>query len=299
MSASDRIVIGCTLLAICVVGNASAAEPAPAAATTSAPHSLPAFLDERRLADIQDVWDTRDARSGPTRVEAATRDAQQLEKAQATMQTARTAMKRAQQASEDAAVVRRRAEEISRRFSTGAVTTTVTPMPAAPGGAETSAVATVQPAINTGAPAAPQIEHAATVHAPPLGADTGPAKPFGIGGPLPADATESAPNVAAVEGNTTVKPIPPTPHRAPKAGAIKAPRGKAKIAGSPKPGSKPKPDASAKLAANTRGPATAANRPLEPANAAKPPGADENKSTTMSDVYSGFLRAFGWNSQPE
>lgn len=294
MSASDRTLIGCTLLAMCVVGNgaATAAEPEqPAAASTSAAHSLPAFLDERRRADIQEVWDARVVPSGPSRVEAARRDAQQLEKAQATVQTARAAMKRAQQASEDAAVVRRRAEEISRRFSTGTVTTTP-----AEGVAEITPIATVQPAADAGAPPPPQIQHAAAVHAPPLDADTGPAKPFGVGGPLPGDATESAPNVAAIEANTTVKPIPPTPHRAPKAGATKAPHSKAKI------GSKPKSVASGKLAANTRAPAAAAvnARPPEPAaNAAQPPAADENKSSTMAEVFSGFIRAFGWNSQPE
>jgi hypothetical protein len=300
MSASDRILIGCTLLAMCAVGNGAVnAEPQKsAAATTTTAISLPAFLDQRRLADIQEVWDSRPAPSGPTRAEAAKRDAQQQAKAQATVQTARAAMKRAQQASEDAAVIRRRAEEISRRFSTGAVTTTVMPTPPAADNSETAAIATVQPAAEAGKPAVPQIQHAAAVHAPPLDADTGPTKPFGIGGPLPADATESAPNVAAIEANTTVKPIPPTPH--PKAGAAKAPRGKTKIGSSAKPSGKAKADAGTKVAANTRSPAKVHARASEPgAGGAQPAAADEDKPSTMSEVFSGFLRAFGWNSQPE
>jgi hypothetical protein len=293
--------IGCTLLAMGAVvnGAATAAEPEkPVAASTSTANSLPVFLDERRLADMREAWGARVVRSDPSRVEAATREAQQLEKAQATMQAARAAMKRAQQAGEDAAVVRRRAEEISRRFSTGTVTTRVAPTPADVGNAEVSTIATVQPAADAGAPAAPRIEHATAVHAPPLDADTGPAKPFGIGGPLPADGTESTPNVAAIEANTTVKPIPPTPHRAPRT-AAKIPRSKAKVGNSAKPaGGKPRSDASAKLAVNTRPTAAAANARTS-ANAGQPPAADDDKPTTMSEVFSGFLRAFGWNSQPE
>lgn len=305
MRASDRTLIGVTLFATCsaVSGTAMATDPQPPTAAASSPAlSFPAFLDKTRLTDIEEAWSARIVRAGPTRVEAATREARQLEKAQATVSTARAAMKRAEQASEDAAAVRRRAEEISRRFAVGGVTTT----PANATTISVETVATVQPTADAGAPAAPRVEHSAVVHAPPADADTGPKKPFGVGGPVPAEAAQSVQHAAIESGAPTLSPVPPHPHRAPRASSGKSPRSKAKVGTNPKPSNNAKPSVNSKsgstaeVAANMRPPLAAANvLPPQPPASGDSPSADGNKSSTMSEVFSGFLRSFGWNSQPE
>lgn len=120
----NAIVSARLLGAIMVASLASAAsgmdlvqQPAPGGDETPALR-LPAFLDIARLPDLQDAWRlhagaAQQVNATSTPAAAATPTPAEDE---AAMQTARAALTRAEQVSREAAVVRERAEELSRRF---------------------------------------------------------------------------------------------------------------------------------------------------------------------------------------
>ena len=109
------------LMATSLVSGATAMEinQQRAPATSDAPaFTLPAFLDGARLPDLQDAWR---AHFGDTSGAAAVQPASERHDAdaEAALDAAQQAMTRAEQASREAAAVRVRAEELSRRFGAG------------------------------------------------------------------------------------------------------------------------------------------------------------------------------------
>ena len=110
------------LMATSLVSGASALEinQQRAPSTEGAPaFTLPAFLDVARLPDMQDAW--RRARFGNASDDAAVQPAGEVTTStpEAVLDAAQRAMTRAEQASREAAAVRVRAEELSRRFGAG------------------------------------------------------------------------------------------------------------------------------------------------------------------------------------
>ena len=109
------------LMATSLVAGASALEinQQRAPSTAGAPaFTLPAFLDVARLPDMQDAWR---ARFGDVGDAAAVQPAGEATTStpEAVLDAAQRAMTRAEQASREAAAVRERAEELSRRFGAG------------------------------------------------------------------------------------------------------------------------------------------------------------------------------------
>ena len=109
------------LIVTSLVAGASALEinQQRAPSTASAPAvTLPAFLDGARLPDMQDAWR---ARFGNVSDDAAVQPAGEATAStpEAVLDAAQGAMTRADQASREAAAVRERAEELSRRFGAG------------------------------------------------------------------------------------------------------------------------------------------------------------------------------------
>ena len=151
------------LMATSLVSGANALEinQQRAPSTGGAPaFTLPAFLDVARLPDMQDAWRARfgDA-SDAAAVQPAgdvTPPAPDTETAPL-LDTAREAMTRAEQAGREAAAVRARAEELSRRFGAGGAES------AADMGAAAAAPPTETASINSDANAAdtaqPAVEH--------------------------------------------------------------------------------------------------------------------------------------------
>ena len=109
------------LMATSLAAGASALEinQQRAPSTAGAPaFTLPAFLDVARLPDMQDAWR---ARFGNVSDDAAVQPAGEATTStpEAVRDAAQWAMTRAAQASREAAAVRERAEELSRRFGAG------------------------------------------------------------------------------------------------------------------------------------------------------------------------------------
>ena len=120
------------LIVTSLVAGASALEinQQRAPSTASAPAvTLPAFLDGARLPDMQDAWR---ARFGNVSDDAAVQPAGEATAStpEAVLDAAQGAMTRADQASREAAAVRERAEELSRRFGAGGAESAVDVAPA-------------------------------------------------------------------------------------------------------------------------------------------------------------------------
>ena len=169
------------LLATSLVSGATAMEinQQRAPATSDAPaFTLPVFLAGERLPDLQQAWrthfsDTNEAPAG----EAATLEPD------AALIAAQQAMTRAEQASREAAEVRIRAEELSRRFGAGATEQAPT---------ETAAIDTQD---NTAAGAQPAVEHVLA----PVDEDVAP-----MNASAPAD---DAPVIEEMATTPVIKPV--------------------------------------------------------------------------------------------
>jgi hypothetical protein len=182
------------LMATSLVSGASALEinqQRPPSSGGAPTFTLPAFLDGARLPDMQDAWR---ARSGNTSDDAAVQPASEVTTPapDAALDTAQQAMTRAEQASREAAAVRARAEELSRRFGAGGAESAADMAP-------TDAVApTATASINTDAnpadaaqPAVEQVLAPADEHAAP-------------------DTAAAAKNDAPVIEDMATKPAKPT-----------------------------------------------------------------------------------------
>lgn len=271
------------LMATCLASGVSALEvgqtPAPAGNTPS--FGLPAFLDGARLPDLQEAW--RAHESEPQRTPAAepavtpaptpTSETVSHEEpatspdpaSDAAIESARAAITRAEQATDKAANVRTRAEDLSRRFGAGDA-------PASPAAAEpTSAVGD---GITTGATPAPGdgITTGATP-APGDGAETA----------APAEAPVDQPATAVETTATAAEPA------------------SADAASDEKSNASPRRLMRAGLTPAAVLPSTAAaeRKPATPpARSAGTEPAAEPKPPSGSDPMPLEMRAFGWNSQP-
>jgi len=249
MAVRECTIAGGLLLALCLARGAAAFEPAQQAQPLGArpSFSLPSFLNSERLPDLQEAWQTRD--SGPK---------EQLPWSE--QSSGADAVQPGEDESSES--VRKRAEELSRRFGAGSA-------PAA----ETKASAPAAPPYAIGAePSAerkPVADPVAT-SAPDAAGDEAPAKTE----PMPADTT-----TAALPDDTPSKEpakkaqaahlnlgIPPLPARPPKYTESKP--------------SKP----SHSRVRRTR--ATTVTRATPPVNDAK------------REVFPPYLGAFGWDAKP-
>jgi len=147
-------------------GSASAMEPAKVPGSSSL--SMPSFFDGNRLTDLKDAW--RGGSAAPTSPNGETpAGGPPPPNDDAALAEAKAAMLRAEEAGREAAVVREKAEELSRRF-----------------GAEPS------PAANDGTPTA--VSDTTTGSIEPSRADLPP--PSALGAPVPADQAEAKEPVA-------------------------------------------------------------------------------------------------------
>ena len=108
------------LMATSLVAGASTLEinQQRAPSTAGAPaFTLPVFLDVARLPDMQEVWRARFGDAGDT--PPCSPPAKPRSMPEAVLDAAQRVMTRAEQASREAAAVRERAEELSRRFGAG------------------------------------------------------------------------------------------------------------------------------------------------------------------------------------
>jgi hypothetical protein len=209
------------LLATSLVSGATAMEinQQRAPATSEAPaFTLPAFLDGERLPDLQQAWRTHfsanEAAAGQASGEAATPETD------AALHAAQQAMTRAEQASREAAEVRVRAEELSRRFGAGATEQAPT---------ETASIETQN---NTADAAQPAVEHVLAPVDAPAGASAAtddapvieemakkPVKPVKrASAPIPsrqALQTASQKSVPVITGPLKVDPAAPKPESDP------------------------------------------------------------------------------------
>ena len=78
--------------------------------------TLPVFLDVARLPDMQEVWRARFGDAGDAAAQPA---GEATTMPEAVLDAAQRVMTRSEQASREAAAVRERAEELSRRFGAG------------------------------------------------------------------------------------------------------------------------------------------------------------------------------------
>ena len=211
------------LLATSLVSGATAMEinQQRAPATSDAPaFTLPAFLDGERLPDLQQAWrshfSANEAAAGQAPGEAATSETD------AALNAAQQAMTRAEQASREAAKVRVRAEELSRRFGAGAAGgTDAAPTETASIDGQSSSADAAQPAVeHVLAPvddeAAPAGASAATDDAPVIEEmATKPVKPVKRAtAPIPsrqAVQTASHKSAPVANGPLKVDPVAPKP----------------------------------------------------------------------------------------
>ena len=210
------------LLATSLVSGATAMEinQQRAPATSDAPaFTLPAFLDGERLPDLQQAWrshfsDMNGAVAGQAAGVAATPETD------AALNAAQQAMTRAEQASREAAKVRVRAEELSRRFGAGAAGgTDAAPTETASIDGQSNSADTAQPVVeHVLAPfddeAAPAEASAATDDAPVIEEmATKPVKPVKRAtAPIPSrQAVQTASHKSAPVANGPLKVDPAAP----------------------------------------------------------------------------------------
>jgi hypothetical protein len=142
MNNHDRAHLFGTLLATTLASTAFAMEPTPSGAPSSPTTSLPVFLDVARLPDMQEAWRARFNDADTSQATAATATPVAPDKADTTvLDTSREAISRAEQVSREAAALRSRAEELSRRFTADPNATSDPPVAAAAAAVEQPAPA--------------------------------------------------------------------------------------------------------------------------------------------------------------
>ncbi|KAB2939358.1 MAG: hypothetical protein K8F92_16200 [Hyphomicrobium sp.] len=149
------------LAATGLVSSAGAMELSQSSAPASAEapgFSLPAFLDGARLPDLQEAWRAHFGFAGePTAapsVEPAAAPAAPTD--DANLEAARQTLSRAEQLDREAAAVRERAEELSRRFGADASDTAPSNSPASAAPAETASIGSSN-AADAAAPVTEQV----------------------------------------------------------------------------------------------------------------------------------------------
>ena len=186
MGVSKSIFGSASVLVVSILvggGSASAMEPAQVpAASSSSSLSMPSFFDGNRLTDLKDAWHGGNtAPASPTGENPA--GAPPLPNDDAALAEAKAAMLRAEEAGREAAAVREKAEELSRRF-----------------GVETA------PAANDATPTT--VSDTSTGSIEPSRSDLPP--PSALGAPLPADQADAKEPMAAPNSNEVATPAATT-----------------------------------------------------------------------------------------
>ena len=290
MGASNTIFAGGSLLAVTVLMgvSAQAMEPAqvPAAAPSSA-FSLPSFFDGNRVPDLKDAWRAGDiAPAISSTVPAESAPSAPPPSDDAALAAAKAAMVRAEQAGRDAVAVRRKAEELSRRFGTDSAPAATT---------EGSTVGAIETAPgNASRPASAAVADTTTGSVTPA---TPLPPPSALGVPPPAEpADESATTTPATsEPDKAGEPAEP----ASTAAATPEPPGKKQaVTGAGASAREPQKTAvpvapvrpsnpSSKTAAGDALPVTAPGMKTTPG------------PTSKADAIPSSIGAFGWDSQPQ
>jgi hypothetical protein len=240
----------------------------PSSTPSSSPSggSLPSYIDSARLPGLQEAWRPRDSvpASATPAADGTSTSTPTPAADDATLAAAKAAMLRAEQAGREAAAVRQKAEELSRRFGTDSAT-------AAPAGAADAATGSIEPqaplipAAALGASPTSDPDDGAAATAPETvepGRSTADAMPNGQ--PAPAAATQAAP--LRMRGTVT------------EDGGATADRSK---------GAPSAPPPRSKTATSESAPAA-------------PPGSKTTPGTSSKvDVMPASIGAFGWDSQPQ
>jgi hypothetical protein len=268
MGSSKRTFLGGSLLAMSflLTGAVSALEPdqsgAPPQSLPARP--LPAFLDDKRSGDLQEAWRAREAEAKEApRPQGSGAPGEPESQETEAMSAARDAMKRVGEANRQAPAVRQRAEELSRRFGADA--------------GEIPGAAVVPPAVSGEPPAGQGEQTVVTAPEPTREGDAAAeAQPAGAGGATAAlpeaaaetqgAATTARPPVPVARTSAHIPPLPPLPLRAPRAVTQDAAMRHYRPAAGSLPAAAPAP-------------APAGNGRVE--------------------VFPPYIRAFGWNSQPQ
>lgn len=269
MGASKSTFLGGSLVAMCflLTSTAAAVEPEQSSVPSQTTPPLPAFLDDKRSGDLQEAWRAREpeAKEAP-RLQGSGAPQEPAAKETEAMSAARAAMKRVGEANRQAPAVRQRAEELSRRF--GAEGAVAEPVDAG----EIPSAAVVPPAISGQPPSGQGDQTVVTAPEPTREGDAATdAQPAGAGSATAAlpeaaadtqdPATEKSPPVPVVRPSAH---IPPLPLRAPRAVAHDA-----------------------------------ATRHYRPAAGSLPAPAPAPADKGRVEVFPPYIRAFGWNSQPQ
>ncbi|MGZ5919057.1 MAG: hypothetical protein ACXWJV_04590 [Hyphomicrobium sp.] len=294
MGASNTIFAGGSLLAMTVLMGASAHAMEPAQAPSAAPlsaFSLPSFFDGNRVPDLKDAWragDIAPAISSTMPAEGAPSAPPPSD--DAALAAAKAVMVRAEQAGRDAAAVRLKAEELSRRFVTEGVPASTTE--SATVGATESATETARG--NANGPASSAVADTTTGSVTPA---TPLPPPSALGVPPPAEPTDAsaAPAPATSEPD---KSSEPAEQASVAAATPERPVKKQAVTGAGAPARDPRKTAVS----------VAPLRPSSPSNKtaagdALPVTAPGMKTTpgptSKADAIPSSIGAFGWDSQPQ
>ncbi len=280
MGASKPVYVGGTLLAVTILigGPAPAMEAAQAPASTpsssASAWSMPSFFDGARLPDLRDAWRPRDiAPANTTPPAAVSTSAPTPPNDDAALAAAKAAMVRAEQAGREAAAVRQKAEELSRRFGSDSAPATATetaPAPATDAAADT-ATGSIEP--RTPLPSA-----------------------SALGAPPPSDPAEatatttpetSVPDKAAAEAKLDEPTMPATTTQ-------NAP---VKMRSTVTEDNRTTPDL--RQSASPAAPPHSKTATSETAPATSPGTKTTPGTSSKADVVPAGIGAFGWDSQPQ
>ncbi len=290
MGASNTIFAGGSLLAVTVLMGASAHAMEPAQAPSAAPSSafsLPSFFDGNRVPDLKDAWRAGDiAPAISSTVPAEGAPSAPPPSDDAALAAAKAVMVRAEQAGRDAADVRRKAEELSRRFGTDNAPA-VTTESATVGATETA------PENVTGAASAAVADTTtgSVTPATPL------PPPSALGVPPPAEPADASAATAPATSEPDKSSEPAEPASV-AAATPELPAKKQPVTGTGAPARDPRKTAVS----------VAPLRPSNPLNKtaagdALPVTAPGMKTTpgptSKADAIPSSIGAFGWDSQPQ
>lgn len=290
MGASNTIFAGGSLLAVTVLMGASAHAMEPAQAPSAAPSSafsLPSFFDGNRVPDLKDAWSAGDiAPAISSTMPAESAPSAPPPSDDAALAAAKAAMVRAEQAGRDAADVRRKAEELSRRFGADNAPTATTES-ATVGATETAAE-------NVSGPASAAVADTTTGSITPA---TPLPPPSALGVPPPAEPADAIAATAPATSEQDKSSEPAEPASV-AAATPELPAKKQPVTGAGAPARDPRKTAVS----------VAPLRPSNPLNKtaagdALPVTAPGMKTTpgptSKADAIPASIGAFGWDSQPQ
>jgi hypothetical protein len=286
MGGRESTIAGSTLLAICFLagGAVRAMEPAQSSMSAASVQALPSFLSDERVPALQEAWQASAEASQKARSQQGEAIQFSAPVADDPMHAPRAATERAKQPGRDDASVRRRAEELSRRFGAGSATSGRAAKKAPPSSVATAPVVPAKQSSEAPRSDAQQ-QVAATPETPvrkKIVAETKMVVTTGALSPAqevqPLDASVRTQSAMTTEKLRLAAPPPPSdatpplPKRAPKIHE----------------------------AAATAPPTTAAIGHTRPARSyAGPREPADPMAALRGTVLTKELRSFGWNSQPK